>query len=353
MILRSELVERFELRVVSTSPSKTSEVSGDSRFRLDRALDAARILSALVVALARFRPHVVHVNTSAVLWSVMRNGVAVWIARAFGARTILHLRGGDFAELVGRMPSAARRFTLATLARADRVVAITLPTQAWLEGNVAGARVAHLPNFVDTQAIALPPAHGSAGPVEVLFVGWMIEAKGVRELLDAVSRTPEVHLTMVGPEEPSFVDTIRRDLAALGERVRVLPTLPKRDVFALYASADVFVLPTHREGFPNVVLEAMAHGLPVIATPVGAIPEAVEDGVTGVLVPARDAGALAGALQRLCADPELRATLGRAGRERAERLFSKGAVAARLADLYGELSPPEWGGAHRNTPDRR
>ncbi len=113
---------------------------------------------------------------------------------------------------------------------------------------------------------------------------------------------------------------------------------PRDEVFRLYHEADVFVLPTWREGFPNVVIEAMAAALPVVSTPVGAIPEAVEDGRSGLLVPVRDAAALEAALRRLIDDPAARLAMGARGRARVESTFSFEAVVARLAAIYREIA---------------
>jgi glycogen synthase len=117
----------------------------------------------------------------------------------------------------------------------------------------------------------------------------------------------------------------------------VLPAQPRSEIFRLYREADVFVLPTWREGFPNVVIEAMAAGLPVVATPVGAIAEAIEDGKSGLLVPVRDAAALEAALRRLIEDAALRHALGAAARARVESVFAFETVVARLAAIYDEL----------------
>jgi glycosyltransferase involved in cell wall biosynthesis len=325
---------------VNSSP-RAADVTGTSRLRAGRVGDALRILARLVAELVRFRPEIVHVNTS-YFWAFLRDGFAVRLARLAGARTVLHLRGGDFPEWAERAGAAWRSFILATLRKSDVVIALTEPTRRWLERDLEPERVRYLPNFVRLDAIGPPPDRSAraAAPVELLFVGWLLEAKGVRELLAAVARIPEARLTLVGPEEPSFTATIRDELAALGERVRVLPVQPREEVFRLYREADVFVLPTWREGFPNVVIEAMAAGLPVVSTPVGAIPEAVEDGASGLLVPARDAGALEAALRRLVGDPALRRSLGARGRERAEAQFSFDAVMERLAAIYGDLAAP-------------
>jgi glycosyltransferase involved in cell wall biosynthesis len=195
-----------------------------------------------------------------------------------------------------------------------------------------------VPNFVELADLGpVPDRAGRAGPVNVLFVGWMLEAKGVRELLEALRALPAARLTLIGAEDPQFLASVRGELEALGPRVRRLPPRPREEVMTLYAEADVFVLPTWREGFPNVVLEAMAAGLPVVATPVGAIPEAVRDGEEGLLVPVRDPVALTSALRRLIDDRGLRLALGARARARAESVFSMEAVTAQLESLYREL----------------
>jgi glycosyltransferase involved in cell wall biosynthesis len=333
-VLASDLAERFELRVASSSPANSGEVAGASRPSLSRALDVPRILGRFVLELARFRPQAVHVNTS-FFWGFLRDGAAVWLAKLAGARVLLHLRGGDFPEWVDGLTALPRRLVLATLRRADCVVALTRPTERWLVDRVGTERVRYLPNFVALGAEPAPrdPARR---PVELVFVGWRIAAKGVRELLEALPEVPGARLTLIGPEEPSFSTEIAPLVRALGERVRVLPAQPRDEIERAMRAADVFVLPTWREGFPNVVVEAMGAGLPVVATPVGAIPEIVVPEQTGLLVPVRDASALREALARLVANAGLRERMGRAGRARAAELFVRDAVLSHLAAIWSE-----------------
>lgn len=331
----SALRDAFEIRVVNSSPSAV-DVTGTSRLRFGRVADALRILWQVAVELLRFRPDLVHVNTS-YFWAFLRDGAAIRMARLAGARTLLHLRGGDFPEWAERSGAFVRSFILATLRRTDCVIALTAHTQRWLAADeVEPERVRYLPNFVRLDAIGAPPDRsGRAGqPVEILFVGWMIEAKGVRELLQAARGLPEARFTLIGPPEPSFTATIEAEIAALGDRLRVLPVQSRGEVFRHYREADVFVLPTWREGFPNVVIEAMAMGLPVVATPVGAIAEIFEDGRSGLLVPVRDAAALEAALRRLIESPALRLEMGQHARERVDALFSFDAVIAQLVAIY-------------------
>jgi glycosyltransferase involved in cell wall biosynthesis len=335
-VLESPLAGRFSLRVFDTAPRDDAGVSGRSRFRGDRALASLRMLWGLALELRRGRAAVLHVNTS-YQWAMLRDGAFVWIARALGVRSILHFRGGDFPEFVGRCPAWAARLIDATLRRTDRLIALTRHTEAFLVARTSRERVAYLPNFVEASLAATPPPpRREDGVVEILYVGWFIEAKGIRELLAAMRRIEGARLTLVGPTEPGFATSVEGELAALGERVRRLDARPRAELAPLYAEADVFAFPTWREGFPNVVLEAMAAGLPLVTTPVGAIPDVVRDGDEAFVVPVRDADALAEALGRLVEDASLRRAMGERARARAAA-FSRERVLGELAELWQAL----------------
>ncbi|MBW3571380.1 MAG: glycosyltransferase family 4 protein [Gemmatimonadetes bacterium] len=178
-----------------------------------------------------------------------------------------------------------------------------------------------------------------AGPV-VGFVGRLVRDKGVRELAEAWSMLreefPDARLLLVGPEEsgdpvPSAV------LQALREDARVTLTGGVFDTAPYYLLMDMLVLPSYREGFPNVVLEAGASGLPVVTTTVPGCVDAVEDGITGLHVPAGDARALSAALRRYLADPGLRRRHGDAGRARVNAEFRRERIWEGLIDLYREM----------------
>lgn len=335
-VVRSPLAERFEIHVVDISPSDKGAVSQRSRFRIGRVADAARILRDLLRELVLFRPQIVHINTP-YRWALVRDCIAIAAARAVGGRTILHFRGGDLPEMVGALPAPVRYVLLAVLRRVDRLLALTHETRLYLESVAGKESVRYLPNFIAIDEIDPPDRTSREAPVRVLFVGWIVEAKGVRELLAAAREVRGASFTLVGPQDPEFVTTLTGSLDALGPRVELLPPHSRDEIMKLYREADVFVLPTWREGFPNVVLEAMAWGLPVVATAVGAIPDVVRDGIDGMVVPPQDAQRLAAAIQRLVDDPELRSAAGHRARRRVEQLFSSDAVLGQLEAVYEEL----------------
>jgi glycosyltransferase involved in cell wall biosynthesis len=176
-------------------------------------------------------------------------------------------------------------------------------------------------NGVDVDRPHRPPGPPPA-PVTLLSVGRMREPKDFITLVRAIAAlepgTVRLRIAGDGPDKPALEAEIAR--LGLHPSVELLGT--RDDVDELLAAADLFVLSSDSEGLPMSVLEAMAAGLPVVATAVGGIPELVADRETGMLVPPRDTTALAEAIRKIAGDRELRDRLGAAGRRRAQEEFS-------------------------------
>lgn len=170
----------------------------------------------------------------------------------------------------------------------------------------------------------------------VLFVGLLVPVKGLDHLLDGLQQLLDLPLTCVLVGDGPLEEHLRGRLAdGLEDRVVFAGRQSALEVPKWMAAADLFVLPSLSEGRPNVVLEAQACGLPVIATAVGGTPELIEDGVSGMLVAPGDAGALANAIRVLVMDSALRQRLGLAARERiVSGEYSWDASAERTCQIY-------------------
>ncbi len=173
----------------------------------------------------------------------------------------------------------------------------------------------------------------------ILMAGRLVAEKGYPELIEAM-RQVDAELWAVGDrlksDHAANIDSHLRDAAAdpvLKDRVRFLGY--RRDMPELLRAADIFVLPSHREGMPRSIIEAMLTGLPVVATDIRGSREEVVDGETGLLVPVRDAKGLAGALNRLIDDAALRDKMGAAGRNRARDLYDEDKVVERQLTHLG------------------
>ncbi|WP_160120227.1 glycosyltransferase family 4 protein [Rhodovarius lipocyclicus] len=177
---------------------------------------------------------------------------------------------------------------------------------------------------------------GAEGPV-IMATARLVRHKGWPELLEAMREVPAT-LWVVGSRLPSdHGDAMEREFSeaeqALGPRLKLLGY--RHDVPALLAAADIFCLPSHFEGLPMSIIEAMLAGLPVVATDIRGSREQVREGVTGALVPAGQVAPLGEALARLARDPALCARMGAAGREIALDRYDEARVVGRTLDLLG------------------
>ncbi len=169
--------------------------------------------------------------------------------------------------------------------------------------------------------------------------GRLVRKKGFEYLIDALPKV-DAHLAIAGDGDLAEELRARAYGAGVADRVHFLGDLPQGAVGDWFAGADVAVAPSVRDdsgnvdGLPNTVLEALASGTPLVSTSAGGIASVVDDGRTGVIVPQRDAGALADALGGLLRDPDRRAGLGRAGRALVQARFGWEAVAARFESAY-------------------
>jgi len=203
---------------------------------------------------------------------------------------------------------------------------------------VPAARLTTIPNGVDTDYFQ-PLAAPAPGPPRILSIARMVPEKDHDTLLaafyHAAQAYPEAELWLVGdgPRLDAVKALARRLLP--GGQVKFLP--PREDLRPLLHQASFLVLSSQTEALPNVVLEAMAAGLPVVATRVGGVPELVESGRTGWLVNPGDAPGLAAALSQALADSEARQAMGRAGRERAVEHFSLETMARQYEALLDRL----------------
>jgi len=281
--------------------------------------------------------HQLYLDAVAALVAGRILGVPV-VAKMVGASP-----GGDLDRL---RRSAGGSFLLRFLRSLDAVI-VPSPTcrTELLAAGFPAQRIHVIANGVDislfcpeaTPESTTPPLTRE-GPA-VVFTGRLIEAKGLLELLEAwpllLHEVPDAHLVLVGSGPLEGEIRRRAALPSLAGRVHLTGEVP--DVRPYLRAASAFAFPSWAEGLPNSLLEAMAMGLPCVATDIGPIADAVLNGEEGLLVPVRSPQGLAAALVRILTQPDLAARLGRAARKRAEVDFSLETMVDRLEALYREV----------------
>ena len=299
-----------------------------------KAAMAVRGWWRVALALMTLDAPLVHVQTASRA-SFWRKSVVCLLARLAGRPYVVHVHGGEFMKFYQEESRPlTQRWIRHTLARAALVIALSEQWRERLLAIAPAARIEVLPN-----GVALPDLQGRRRGQKpaLLFVGDLIQAKGLHDLLRAFGRIaprfPQLELICAGGKPPAEMTRLVAELG-LQERVVCPGWLGPERLRTELGRATVFALPSYAEGMPMALLEAMSWGLPVIATPVGGVPQVVEDGVNGLLVAPGNIDALAAALARLLDEPALRESLGTAARRTIETRFSLATALERLGELY-------------------
>ena len=306
-----------------------------TRNRLRRFGQALVLADEMPGGAAHLHAHFIHTPASVVAYAALLAGLP-WTCSAH-AKDIWTSADWDLA---GKL-AAARWTVTCTRTGRDRLDALSPPDRP-VRLNYHGLaldRFRPLP-------LLRPRRDGSdaADPVRLLAVGRAVEKKGFDLLVEALARLPrDRHWRLVhvggGPALAGL--KARAAAAGIAERIAWLGPRDQAAVLQHYREADLFVLPCRvtgdgdRDGLPNVLVEAQSQGLACLSTEVGGVPELIEDGVNGRLVPPDDPGALADALGTLIGDPDRRRAFGRAGQQRVARDFDSAASLDALARLFG------------------
>ena len=296
-----------------------------------------------VQILVQFRPGVVHIHTSQGFgW--LKDSLFVVAAKLCGRCVVLHVHAADFDVLYGKQPWLVQKHTCRVMAMADTILAVSTKWQEILARIVPSGRILTFRNCVAVNAIAPRAVDSSSHRVKALFLGAVGPRKGTLDLLDAMhslkSKGCPLDLWIAGSEEKGGDFTSARARLKhleLTDTCQLLGYVRDEQKRTLLQTADLFVLPSYDEGLPIALLEAMAAGLPVVATPVGGIPEVITDGDNGFLVAAGDVQALADKLAILTQDARLRDVMGRRNREIAEKELDVVPYVERLVVLYESL----------------
>ena len=331
---------RCAARVIRVNPSAILRLLNPLRFGR-RAL-SLRLLHEAIPLLPRQSFDIVHCQFG----DLGLSALALRDAGLLQGRIVTHFRGYDISQFV---KSAGDQVYADLFARGEFFLTnCDFFRQRVIELGCLPDRIAVLRSGIDVEHFAFaPPQPPADGVLRVVFVGRLVEKKGVEYAIRAVAKLREsgrqVELNIVGdgPLRDSLAALI--DALAVGSSVRLLGARDHDAVVDILATAHVLAAPSvtagsgDQDASVNTLKEAMAMGLPVVATRHGGIPELVEDGVSGFLVPERDADALAEAIARMGQSPDLWQSFGRTGRRRVEAEYDMHRLNDRLLELYRQV----------------
>lgn len=301
-------------------------------------------LFRLYCLMTQIKPNLVHLVTiKPVLYGGLMarmSGVPAVVAAISGLGTVFVDRGGDPSwvrvpvKWLYRLALGHSNIKVVFQNPDDRAMVVSFGAVAEKQTVLIKGSGVWLPDY--------PVRHEPKGLPVVTFASRLLKDKGVREFVEAArilrARGISVDFWLVGMPDPSNLTSITEDEMKQWTQGGWMKVFGHRnDIAELFSKSNIVVLPSYREGLPKVLIEAAACGRPVVTTDVPGCRDAIEPGLTGLLVPARDAAALADAVQTLLDDTTLRQRMGAAGRVLAEREFAIEKVVNRHLTIYREM----------------
>ena len=305
---------------------------------------ALRHGSQFVWLLLSQKPAVVYLQLSQALLPFLRDCLFLVPAILFRRKIVVHLHGSVFRSVYGTWPRWARALTRFVLSRVSRAIVLCERLKLIFADFLPYDRIVAIPNGIEIGQETVEAPARITGSHIVLTLGALSRQKGTLDILRAVPsvvrRCPEARFVFAGEWHGDSTELAARRLMEtenIGQYVQVLGPVVDAEKQALLQAASVFLLPSYHEGHPIAILEAMAAGLPVIASDVGCIAEIVGDGIGGSLIEPGDVQQLAAKIVQLLEDAALRKKLGRAAYERVLTNYRLATTLESLRTVFAEV----------------
>ena len=346
-LLRSSLVEDFKFVHLDNSTKRPVNKKG----KIDLLNIASFIfqISLLIVKIVRHRPNLVQIETASGI-SFLKNSIFVLLSKAAFRKIIISIYGPGpgFIEFFHDSPTIGRRYLKFVL---SRCAVVRIESEQWVKAfsselELEESKICAIPNVVWPEDFSdnTSPTNRSRDEMTLLFLGWVGEAKGIFDLVDSIEilahKGYQFKLLIVGPEmRKGDTDKVIKVIVDkhLDKYAKVLGETERSEVVEYYHAADVYLLPSYTEGLPLAILEAMAAGLPIVSTRVGAIPQVVEEGVNGFLVDPGDVEGLVSRLEILIKNEKLREEMGASNRTKILEEYSSDKQVKMFRCLYSQI----------------
>lgn len=253
---------------------------------------------------------IVHINSAGSTLGMMRDYLCLKKAKTTQAKVIVHFHCDVSFKVQGKLSQYIFR---KICQKADQLFCLNHASEAYIHERTK-KESSRIPNFIDAEQMHLKPLPISSNIKTVLFVGHVMKSKGCADILSIAQKLPDIHFKLIGKVAQEI------DVLPKPNNVQFCGEVSKQEVLNEMQRADVLLFPTYTEGFPNVILEAMACGLPIISTPVGAIPEMLEQ-QGGILVEVGDTEAFVAAIHTL-QDQERRYHMSLWNQEKVKQSYS-------------------------------
>ncbi len=339
-LFNSELSQRYELLHLETGirPGESASFLAGLGRTWQQFKELKRLLKEKSVGL-------VHIHTASWM-SFWRYSIFLYQARKTKAKVLLHIHGAQFKEFFRSGSSFKKKLLISILSKADALVVLSEHWEEFFCSIVPDVKryvVLNTVRLPDLDFEALMESRRKREETTVLFFGLLTKRKGlveILELLPGILERENVRVLIAGgriPGEDDLVSRLEESARKFEERMDLRINVPGEEKEKQYLEGDIFLLPTFAEGLPIALLEAMSFALPVITTPVGAIPEVVEDGKNGFLIQPGDAGTLKEKIDYLLEHADEREKMGLRNLKRVREDFSHESMIKEIDHIYQEL----------------
>jgi len=338
-LVKYGLPDGFEIEIVNINTLGNRKMHEKKRYESIELKRNIGIIYNLIKQITIFRPHIVHLNCSLSPAGVFRDYLCALIIKCSSIKLITHYRGNviDFSK------TSFRRLSFAFLCKLIKIsnvnISLNKPSYDFIN-TVAHQNKAdkhyQLPNYIDDyffQSERPFKSSSNKNPgLRAIYVGAFSQAKGAHDIVRIAKIFKDDEFVLIGNVSDEFTSLMKR----LPGNLAVIHPATHKNVLEELKRSDFLLFPSHSEGFPNAVLEAMAMGLPVIATCVGAIPEMIDEGRGGFLCSPGNHDQLVEAIDRLKNLPDI-TELGHYNFEKARRNYSYSTVIGKLCNIYENI----------------
>lgn len=347
-LLKSTLKDAYNFLPVQTGSPKYGTYSYFNEKFYSKIYRVIKNLIYYFGFLSKNSPDIVHINTSFLPYSFWRDSLYMVITKLYGKKILLQIHGGVLDEFLEKSSPPLKKLVIKTLKLPRQILVLSSVQYKAFANLYFHQRVKVIPNMIDVTRFNRNSDYREefdirSDCVVMLFVAaHFYKEKGVWEVLNAIPLVVKEHkktlfiLVGGGLEEKNMKKFCKEK--GLQNYVRFTGHLFGEDITKIFLASDMFIFPTYySEGFPLVILEAMSASLPILSTPIGAIPEVIDDGVNGFLVQPKDSVALAKKITQLVENRTLREIMGKNNKRKVKEKYALGPVTQIFDEIYKNL----------------
>jgi glycosyltransferase involved in cell wall biosynthesis len=353
-ILTSSLNEKYEFTSFTTSRPTVGLIKDVYNHSLILHIGLGYLVRSVLVTLHHLikfpitlvirNPKLVHIHTPD-YWPFWESSIYVFVSRIFRRKTIVHIHATTFDKFYQNSNALLKYLIRKTLNISDKIIVLSSRWKNLFVKLVPERKLVVVPNAVKAAMFNNQWRRRSikSNVVKVLFVGGTeAKRKGVYDVLKAIPIVterygPNILFILIGRCDINKIRTIC-EKRGINNCLKILGYLETSDKIKVFSSSDIYILPSYSEGLPIAMLEAMAAGLPIISTPVGSIPEVIEEGVNGYLIKPGDFYELADRILVLARDKKLRQRMGENNAEKIRKENDLKIIMEKVGEIYREIT---------------